>query len=1254
MPAAQRDSAAPPWRVGQVVAEDYEVLPASEGPEGRPVHAGGMGLVYRVRHRDWDLELAVKVPRPDLYAREEDRQRFELEAETWVRLGLHPHVVPCQYVRRIGGVPCVFADWVAGGSLADWMADRRLYQGSPQIALARVLDIAIQTAWGLDYAHQRRLVHQDVKPANIMVDQDERAQVTDFGLAQARVAVNEAPCDVPPGHSAVVPGVGLLTRAYASPEQLQGEPLTPGTDIWSWAVSVLELFCGERTWMVGAAAADALAVRSEGSGPVPLPLAVAEILRRCLASDPTDRPRSLAEVATMLQAVWQDECGKPHPRLAPRPTDLLADAWSNRAISLLDLGRDQEAEEAWDMALQADPQHPHATYNRGLQHWRAGRIPDDELVRRLEFVRASHPRAWVDEYLLALVHLERGDPTAALPLLEQAARAAPDRLEIGTLLDMTRAGAAQSLRCVVTLPGHSDLVRSVALAADGRLVLSGSNDRSVRLWDLDTGRCVRIMHDHSAPVLSVAMTSDGRYGLSSSSDKTARVWDLATGASLRTLPTDGPSRVAALTPGARLALVAAHPGSLQAWDLMTGTRRLAFRGHTADITSVALSADGNFVLSGSYDGTLRLWDVATATCLREIEDRKGRIRSVALTPDARLAVASDDENTVRSFDLASGTTLRTIETGTHWVGPVAVEADGRTVVTAGSDGTVRVWDLASGCCRRTFADPGAPVYALALTSDGRAAVSGGGHYYFVVGFKPDGSDILDGGGGTELRTWDLGERPPRSPRSYARPRTAPAVTAEAQAAARAQEQALELLGAGRHGQAAQVLRQMRIVGGWERNSDLLDMYRRVGRHGRRTVLAGAWPGRTLRGHTDWVFSVAITSDGRFALTGGREDHTARLWDLVTGACVRILAHDGDVTLVALSTDAGLAVSLGAARNLTVWEPRSGTALLRLTGHTDLVTAMALSPDGRFAATGSWDKTLRLWDVATGTCLRKLVADPLGADSVALSHDARVALAAGQTLRVWDMVSGACLRTLEEGRVRLFTVVALTPDARRGFTGEKDGRLRLWDLATGECLRTLTGHDGGVNAVAVTPDGRLGVSGGDDNIVRLWDLAAGECLRTFKSHTNLVMTVAVTADANLVVSGSGDGTLQLWELDWDYEFPDPKDWDEGASSYLQTFLALHTPFAAPDPGSAGGLTRKGPPQWTDNDFAALLRHLGDVGYGWLRPGGVRAELERLARDWDGVPPPLASRDVAQEAPTVRSGRRVARWLRHWRGKPSGEG
>ena len=160
------------WEIGDVIDGKYEVL--------AEVGRGGMGAVYKVRHREWDVHLAVKMPLAHLMANPDSKARFIREAQTWVDLGLHPNIVQCWYVRELGGVPRVFADYMSGGSLRDWIRNGKVKPGEWE----KILDLVIQACEGLEYAHGKGVVHRDVKPSNLLMDEDGRLCVTDFGLVK--------------------------------------------------------------------------------------------------------------------------------------------------------------------------------------------------------------------------------------------------------------------------------------------------------------------------------------------------------------------------------------------------------------------------------------------------------------------------------------------------------------------------------------------------------------------------------------------------------------------------------------------------------------------------------------------------------------------------------------------------------------------------------------------------------------------------------------------------------------------------------------------------------------------------------------------------------------------------------------------------------------------------------------------------------------------------------------------------------------
>jgi tetratricopeptide (TPR) repeat protein len=230
--------------------------------------------------------------------------------------------------------------------------------------------------------------------------------------------------------------------------------------------------------------------------------------------------------AEALLEIYAHETGHSYLRKTPRPAETLADSLNNRALSLFDLGKIEEAKRVWEQALKVDPLHLETNYNWRVVLWRQGELASDVLVPQLERVRTMQGETWQASYLLAQVHLEQGDVDAASSLLWEAARQAPEEAEVQALLKQARSDDIPSRRCLRVLQGHADAVRSVSWSADGRFALSGSLDQTVRLWETATGHCLRVLQGHTDAVTSVSLSADGRFALSGSSDGTLRLWEL--------------------------------------------------------------------------------------------------------------------------------------------------------------------------------------------------------------------------------------------------------------------------------------------------------------------------------------------------------------------------------------------------------------------------------------------------------------------------------------------------------------------------------------------------------------------------------------------------------------------------------------------------------------------------------------------------------------------------------------------------------
>ena len=359
---------------------------------------GGMGRVWRVRHTGWNVDLAMKRPKPEFFRTEWDKKNFTEECRNWIRLGLHPNIVSCYYVREIDGVPTIFSEWMDGGSAEKGILDGSLYaftEGSVRDGKLqeKLLDLAIQFARGLRYAHENGLIHQDVKPDNLLLTKDGEAKVSDFGLAKARsfmlMSGEAGGKDTEDPDATQIAPSGGRTPAYCSPEQAAGQMLTRRTDIYSWAVSVMELYLGSKPWargreltgpIAGAACREYFAMCPETRR---IPAALQDLLAKCMEMDPEARPHDFATVEEELLKIYGDTVGDEYPRPVPQAAYDTADSLNNSALSMIDIGQPEEAEKLWEQALRRDEHHVDARFNRELFLLRSGRKYDFEVIEEI-------------------------------------------------------------------------------------------------------------------------------------------------------------------------------------------------------------------------------------------------------------------------------------------------------------------------------------------------------------------------------------------------------------------------------------------------------------------------------------------------------------------------------------------------------------------------------------------------------------------------------------------------------------------------------------------------------------------------------------------------------------------------------------------------------------------------------------------------------------------------------------------------------
>ncbi|GAA2149373.1 protein kinase domain-containing protein [Glycomyces algeriensis] len=1091
------------WRAGDRILDQYEIIGSRRG---------GMGIVYRARHLGWGIDVAVKRPQP--HRGDIDTRQFVHEARTWVGLGLHPNVCHCHYVRTIDGLPSIVAEYVDMGCLADWIRDGRLYQGDRRQVLARVLDIAIQTARGLEHAHANGVLHRDVKPANILIEADHTVKLCDFGIAGAYRSAS--------GTNRAYRG----TRHYASPEQAAGEPLGPASDLWSFAVSVLEMVVGGVTWLAGPAAGLALTER-RSEGPLgAVPEALTDLLSRCLAWKPDRRPGDMSEVLPALLALFAAEAGRPYPRTPPAPARPRADELNNRALSLLDLGRPDEARDAFDEALAADPRHLEASFNRGLLRWRAGEATDDVLVADLRAAQANGAEPTRVRHFIDLVERERGpsspwfSTSVTRELLQPEAALSPDSalLVIGESTGKFRSIDTEAGTAVRTWFGPDDPVRVIRVDSTGRHVFAASIRGAVNCWELATGLRQGGKGGTGAIDSRICVAADARLAIEtfSMTRRRARVWRIDRSRPAHRLAVTGPTTAAAVTPDARWALFADESGGVAAWDLIERRRRFALRVHDHPIDDIAIDPHGRYAVTtaeGFEDYTARVLDLREGRLAAVLAGHRAPVSALAVSPDGTIALTGCGDGTVRIWDLAEGVCLRLLTGHTDTVVSADLADAARGIaVTADTAGATRIWELASGRCLRTVSGEAATISKVLVSATGRLVVRAG-------------RGAVD--------AWKL-TASGTAPFQPCRSRTAIELSDTDALVGGLIREALQSNEKGDVERALTILQTARSQPGHERTAEIMAAWHRVvpatgpgafrtawvsrlipGSDGDRVndicvtpdgahVLT-AGPGNAVRvhafdsgeleaeltGHTDTVLAVRADPTGRFAITGGL-DGTVRVWDLRSGEQVRLLTEPHGSVLTVCVTPDGLVAAAGSEATVRLWDLATGSLVHSLADHFGRVVALSTTPDGRDLLVADTASVSR-WDLSTGRCTSVperltgigLAAAAVTADGMLLTFE----FPDRAKVRVRDLSTARFVGLLEHSRSAGHLSMAAIPGTAYALTAESDA-VRVWHPAHGRLLGQIDSPPGGARAIAASPDGQHFLTAGDDGAIRIWTIDWG--------------------------------------------------------------------------------------------------------------------------------------------------------------------
>jgi WD40 repeat protein len=608
-------------------------------------------------------------------------------------------------------------------------------------------------------------------------------------------------------------------------------------------------------------------------------------------------------------------------------------------------------------------------------------------------------------------------------------------------------------------------VNCAVFGPDGRWVVSGSADNTIRLWDVESGRELRALAGHKNWIKSLAVSSRGDLLASGSNDHNVKLWSVSSGRELHTMG-----------------------------------------GHTDPVEALAFSPDDRWLASGSDDTNIRIWDTATGREVQNLRGHGAAVTALVFSPDGKTLASGSADNTIKFWNTTDWSPSRTLNGHTSKLTSLAFSLDSKQLASGSAGGAIIVWDLATGRSRITLKPSPTPVLTLrfspvnqlsSISADGTRAVwnSDSGRELHLVPGEADSDQLIcaalsnDG----KLFSASIGNR-------FLEIRSATSGTVVNR---------LESHAAGFFTVA--LSRDGRWLASGANDRSLRLWQNATGREMPR-----------LLGHTGWVKAIAFGPDSR-QLASASNSGEVKLWDVNTGRQLFSVAYQQErLHTIAISDDGKSLATAGTGRTIHLLDltTRQSRELAEQGGE---ITSLSFIPHTRLLAAGSTDKTVKFWDTTSGNVIR--TSGPLAAPINAITVDPEgTTLAAGTAdgkITLVQTASGAA-REFANDRGEVFSL-AFSPDGRWLATGGLEHAVRVRDTVTGREARTLAGAGGEVNSLAFSQDSRFLISGNGDGSMSVWDNGSGGLTATLVSVPLTDDWLVVSPD------GLFDGSHAAWKL-----------------------------------------------------------------------------------------------------------------------------
>ncbi|MGH2655199.1 MAG: protein kinase domain-containing protein [Actinomycetota bacterium] len=1110
---------------------------------------GAFGVVHRALQPAIGREVAIKSIHRELATDPDFVRWFEREAQLVARLE-HPHVVPLHDYWREPGAAYLVMRLLSGGSLA-----RRIEKEGP-LDPSFVVEAIDQVAQALAAAHREGIIHRDVKPANILLDEDGNAYLSDFGIAKDLATATAGI------HS---PG----TPAYLAPEQIRGEPVTPRTDLYSLGIVAFEALTGGPPLREESLAA---LLQRGLSDPVPpvstvrpgLPVALDEVIDRATSKQPEERYEDVVAMATALRgAIGARKATRrptgavtnPYKGLRPFEEADAADFFGREALVERLVGRLVERDPSSRLLAFVGPSGSgkSSVVRAGLLPALRAALPDSRHWFYAEMFPGAHP---LEELEAALLRVSVHQPPSLIDQLE--------RDDLGLLRAVKRVLPDDGSELVLFVDQFEELFTLTEDERARRVFMDG-----LRAAVTDPRSRVRVILTLRADFYDrpLAYTEFGRL----LGARTEPITPLSPDELERAIA--GPAeRVGVGCDPALIAETVAdvveRPGALPL--LQYALTELFERRRDGELTAAAYREIGGVAgaLARRAEELYAAFDAASRNASRQLllrlvtlsegrEDTRRRVPmseldELEVDPAAmKAAVDAFGRHRLLAFDrhpvsreptveVAHEALLRSWSRLRRWIDAAREDLQMQQRVAAAAtewEGAGRDHSFLLGGTRLEQVEAWSAATRIALTGPERTFVTA----------SIDQRDRQRQAERLRAEREAALER-----RSVRRLRGLVAVLSVAALVASA-------LTAIAVNQGRRVEREARIATAREltaaatanlevepERSILLALQAVETTRPDATVLPEAEKALHDAVAADRLLftiehpstgNVAWSPDGRLLATGGtvggNEQVDAMLWDARTGALVhRLSGHDADIFSVAFSPDGSRLVTGANDGRAIVWDTRTGRQLHALPGLPRAGAGASFSPDGRLVAIGhSGEGTgMTIVDARTGVVVQTMHDGDLGfCSSPSISPDGAYVTVGtcggeGDAVSIYAVQTGRRVRTIPGAAGGAI----YSPDGSEIATGG-ERTATIWDATTGREILSLEGHTGDVLGLAWSADGSLLATGSTDGTARIWDATTGTQLRVLAGHTGLVAMVAFSPDGTRLVTGGGDGTARVWDV-----------------------------------------------------------------------------------------------------------------------------